>query len=69
MGNLVVVGLSELRPVFGPYEQFVSHLWNVFSGYSDRRSLWNGTLKKQRHSYTTQNHWAHNHTWELDKQR
>ena len=30
MGNQEVVGLSELRPLFGPYEQFVNHLWNVF---------------------------------------
>ena len=30
MGNLAVVGLGELRPLFGAYEQFVGHLWNVF---------------------------------------
>ena len=30
MGNLVVVGLGELLPLFGPCEQFVGGLWNVF---------------------------------------
>ena len=30
MANLVVVGLGELRPLFGAYEQFVGCLWNVF---------------------------------------
>ena len=30
MGNLVVVGLVELRPPFGAYKQFVDPLWNVF---------------------------------------
>ena len=30
MDNIVVVGLHELRPLFGAYEQFVCHLWNVF---------------------------------------
>ena len=30
MGNLVVVGLGELRLPFGAYEQFVGRLWNVF---------------------------------------
>ena len=30
MGNLVVVGLGELRPPFGAYEQFVGHSWYVF---------------------------------------
>ena len=30
MGNLVDIGLHELRALFGAYEQFVSHLWNVF---------------------------------------
>ena len=30
MGNLVVVGLEELRTLFGAYEQFVGGLWNVF---------------------------------------
>ena len=30
MGNLVVVGLVELRPPFGACEQFVSRLWNNF---------------------------------------
>ena len=30
MGNLVVVGLGELRPLLGGYEQFVGRLWNVF---------------------------------------
>ena len=30
MGNLVIVGLHDLRPPFGAYEQFVGHLWNVF---------------------------------------
>ena len=29
MGNLVVVGLRELRPLLGVYEQFVGGLWNV----------------------------------------
>ena len=31
MGDLVVVGLQDLRLLFGPYEQFVGRLWNVFS--------------------------------------
>ena len=44
MGNLVVVGLKELRPHFGAYEQFVGPLWNVFSVSNVRRPLWNGTL-------------------------
>ena len=39
----MIVGLGELRPPFDTYEQFISHLWNVFSGYNDRRSSWNGT--------------------------
>ena len=30
IGNLVVVGLGELRTLFGTYEQFVGRLWNVF---------------------------------------
>ena len=30
MGNLVVVELGELRPIFGACEQFVGRLWNVF---------------------------------------
>ena len=30
MGGLVVVGLRELRTLFGTFEQFISHLWNVF---------------------------------------
>ena len=30
MGNLVVVGLRELQPLFGAYEQYVGQLWNVF---------------------------------------
>ena len=30
MGNIVVVGLHELRPFFAAYEQFVGLLWNVF---------------------------------------
>ena len=30
MGNLVVVGLGELRPLFGPCEQFVGRLWKIF---------------------------------------
>ena len=30
MGGLVVVGLQELRTLFGTYEQFVTLLWNVF---------------------------------------
>ena len=30
MGNLVVVGLIVLQPLFGAYEQFISSLWNVF---------------------------------------
>ena len=30
MANLVVVGLRELQPPFGAYEQFVGRLWNVF---------------------------------------
>ena len=30
MGDLVVVRLHEIRPLFGAYEQFVSRLWNVF---------------------------------------
>ena len=30
MGNLVVVGLGEIRTFFGAYEQFVGRLWNMF---------------------------------------
>ena len=30
MGNLVVIGLGELRTLFGAYEQFIGRLWNVF---------------------------------------
>ena len=45
MGNLVVIGLGELQPLFGAYKQFVGGLWNVFADSDDRRSLWNGTLK------------------------
>ena len=52
MENLVVVGLSELRPFFWTYEQFVSHLWNYFSGANDRSSLWNDTqVYIQMHYY------------------
>ena len=47
MGNQVVAELSELQPLFGTYEQIVYHLWNYFSGSSDRRSLWNGTINKE----------------------
>ena len=43
MGNLVVVGLGELRPLFGGCEQFIGHLCNVFEIPNFRRSLWNGT--------------------------
>ena len=30
MGNIVVVGLHELRTLVGAYEQFVGRLWNGF---------------------------------------
>ena len=30
MGNLVVVGLGELSPLFAAYEQYVGRLWNMF---------------------------------------
>ena len=40
----MVVGLQELRTVFGTYEQFVGDLCNVFKIYDVRRILWNGTL-------------------------
>ena len=43
MGNLVIVGLGELQPLFGACELFVGSLWNVFSGSNDGRLLWNGT--------------------------
>ena len=43
MGNLVVVGLRELRPLVGACEQFVGRLCNVFEIPNVRRSLWNGT--------------------------
>ena len=38
---------KRLRTLFGAYEQFVGHLWNVFSGYNDRNSFWNGTLTQR----------------------
>ena len=41
MGNLVVVGLAELRPLFGACEQFVGRLCNAFKISYVRRS---GTL-------------------------
>ena len=41
----MVVGLQQLRTVFGFYEQFVCHLWNDFKISNVRRSLWNGTLE------------------------
>ena len=44
MGNVVVVGLQELRTVFSTYEQFVGHLCNVFKISNVRRSLWNGIM-------------------------
>ena len=43
MGNIVVVGLGELLPLFGACEQFVGPLWNVFKIPNVFRSLWNGT--------------------------
>ena len=43
MGDLVVIGLCHLRTLFGTYEQFVGHLWNVFKISNVRRSLWNDT--------------------------
>ena len=43
MGNLVVVELRELRPLFSACEQFVGQLCNVFKIPNVRRSLWNGT--------------------------
>ena len=30
MGEVVVVGLHDLQPLFGAFEQFVGCLWNVF---------------------------------------
>ena len=44
MGDLVVVGLQELRTVFSTHQQFIGPLCNVFKTYNVRRSLWNGTL-------------------------
>ena len=41
MANLVVAGLQDL--LFVSYEQFISHLCNVFKVSSVHRSLWNGT--------------------------
>ena len=48
MGNLIVVGLHELRTLFGTYEQFVGDLCNVINIYDVRRSLWNGTQDIER---------------------
>ena len=39
MGNLVVIGLGELRPLFGACKQFVGCLCNVFNIPNVRRSL------------------------------
>ena len=44
MGKLVVVGLQDLRTLFGTYEQFVGRLCNVLKICNVRRTLWNGTL-------------------------
>ena len=45
IGNLVVVGLHELRPLFDTCEQFM--IWVIygtcFSGSNDHKSLWNST--------------------------
>ena len=54
MGNLVVVGLQDLRILFGTYEQFVGHLCNVSKICNVRRSLWNGTLVSLRSLSTFQ---------------
>ena len=50
MGNLVVVGLGQLRPLFSAYEQFVGRLCNVFKIPNGRRSLWNGTQINEHYS-------------------
>ena len=52
MGNIVIVGLGDLRTLFGACEQFVGGLWNIFSGSNDRRLLWNGTLHLGAQLYT-----------------
>ena len=44
MGNLVLVGLQQLRTDFGTYEQFVVRLWNVFKVPNIRTHLWIGIL-------------------------
>ena len=44
MGNIVVVGLGELRPLSGACEQFVGCLCNDFKIPNVRSSLGNDTL-------------------------
>ena len=44
MGDLVLVGLQQLRTDFGTYEPFVVRLCNVFKIPNICTHLWIGTL-------------------------
>ena len=44
MGEIVVIGLCNLRTLFGTYQQFIRGFWNDLLNGSVRKSLWNGAM-------------------------